>query len=187
MALGNKIMTQTSSKPATAPAPQNRSAAASERHAAVAAPFDPARQTEMYLTRLMYSWFQEVWCKGNLDAISEIMNHDAVISGSVSALADPGCDYGEVVAAIRNLLGPIKVTFSHAMETQDWVCVLLLAETSNSRNGEPFQFTGQVMARVEDGRIAEMHSNMDYFRMFEQLEQLPPEALAICLTGERLR
>lgn len=153
----------------------------------MAAPFDPDGCTAMPLTSLLYFWFQEVWCKGNLDAVNEVMTAKTVISGAVSALAEPECDYGEVVAALRNLVGPMKVAFTHAMETRDWVSIRLLVDTSDPKDGTAFQITGQVMARVADGKIAELHSNMDYFRMFEQLGQLPPEAMAICMTGERLR
>ncbi|WP_264213374.1 nuclear transport factor 2 family protein [Leisingera thetidis] len=160
---------------------------AAECMPAMAAPFDPAGTDRMPLTRLLHYWFEEVWCKGNLAAVAEVMTADTLITGAVSALAEPECDYGEVVAALRNLLGPITVTFTHAMETRDWVSVRLLASTSDPRNGTPFEISGQVMARVAEGRISELHSNMDYFRMFEQLGQLPPEALAICMTGERLK
>lgn len=179
-------MTQTSSKPATEPFTTRRAAASGVR-TAMAAPFDPESMAGMPLARLLHYWFEEVWSKGNLSAVSEIMHRNTLISGSVSALAEPESDYSEVVAALRNLVGPIKVTFTHVMETDEWVSVRLVAATSNPRNSDPFEITGQVMARVEDGRIAELHSNMDYFRMFEMLDQLPPEALAICLTGERLR
>ncbi|OBY27740.1 hypothetical protein A9D60_14400 [Leisingera sp. JC1] len=141
----------------------------------------------MPLTRVLHFWFEEVWCKGNLDAVPQVMTQNTLISGAVSALAEPECDYREVVAALRNLLGPMKVTFTHAMETRDWVSVRLLVDTSDPKDGNDFQITGQVMARVADGKIAELHSNMDYFKMFEQLGQLPPEAMAICMTGERLR
>ncbi|NSY38179.1 nuclear transport factor 2 family protein [Leisingera sp. ANG59] len=153
----------------------------------MSAPFDPDGRTDLPLTSLLHFWFQEVWCNGNLDAVDEVMTAKTVISGAVSALAEPECDYSEVVAALRNLLGPIYVTFSHAMETRDWVSVRLQVDTSDPKDGHSFQITGQVMARVEDGKIAELHSNMDYFKMFEQLGQLPPEAMAICMTGERLR
>ncbi|UWQ23287.1 nuclear transport factor 2 family protein [Leisingera aquaemixtae] len=178
-------MTDTFTKPATEPFVTRR-AAASGASPVMEAPFDPASMADMPLTRLLHYWFEEVWGRGNLNAVSDIMRRNTLISGSVSALAEPESDYSEVVAALRNLLGPIKVTFTHVMETDEWVSVRLVAATSNPRDGEPFEITGQVMARVEDGRIAEMHSNMDYFRMFEMLGQLPPEALAICLTGERL-
>ncbi|WP_082020481.1 nuclear transport factor 2 family protein [Leisingera sp. ANG-M1] len=185
-------MTTASGTPASAPFSPRRAANAPDRpqlnsSAAMAAPFDPAASANMPLTRLLHYWFEEVWCKGNLDAVSEVMTRETLISGAVSALAEPECDYGEVVAALRNLLGPITVSFTHAMETGDWVSVRLLARTSNPRDGAPFEITGQVMARVADGRIAELHSNMDYFRMFEQLGQLPPDALAVCMTGERLK
>ncbi|MEX0304681.1 MAG: nuclear transport factor 2 family protein [Leisingera sp.] len=154
---------------------------------AMAAAFDPADARDLPLTRLLHYWFEEVWCKGNMDAVAEVMTPDTLISGAVSALAEPECDYAEVVAAIRNLVGPIKVTFTHTMEIGDWVSVRLLADTSNPKDSTPFQITGQIMARVENGKIAEMHSNMDYFRMFEMLGQLPPDALAVCMTGERLK
>ncbi|WP_291728880.1 nuclear transport factor 2 family protein [Leisingera sp. F5] len=158
-----------------------------EHSTAMAAPYDPANPAGMPLTRLLHYWFDEVWCKGNMDAVAEVMTPGTLISGAVSALAEPECDYGEVVAALRNLLGPVSVTLTHAMETADWVSARLLASTSDPRTGAPFQITGQIMARVEDGKIAELHSNMDYFRMFEKLGQLPPDALAVCMTGERLR
>ncbi|AHD01043.1 nuclear transport factor 2 family protein [Leisingera methylohalidivorans] len=141
----------------------------------------------MPLTRLLHYWFEEVWRKGNMDAVAEVMTPDTLISGAISALAEPECDYGEVVAALRNLLGPMTFTFTHAMETADWVSVRLLVRTCKPSDGTPFQITGQLMARVEEGRIAELHSNMDYFQMFEKLGQLPPEALAVCMTGERLK
>ncbi|WP_082017917.1 nuclear transport factor 2 family protein [Leisingera sp. ANG-Vp] len=185
-------MTKTSNCPAPAPVSPRRAANAPSQPLthpvpAMAAPYDPSAITDMPLTRILHYWFEEVWCKGNLDAVAEVMTPETLISGAVSALAEPECDYSEVVAALRNLLGPIKVTFTHAVETADWVSVRLLADTSNPRDGTPFQITGQLMARVENGRIAEMHSNMDYFRMFEMLGQLPPEALAVCMTGERLK
>ncbi|WP_323783234.1 nuclear transport factor 2 family protein [Leisingera sp.] len=141
----------------------------------------------MPVTRLLYYWFEQVWRKGNMDAVAEVMTPDTLISGAIAALAEPECDYGEVVAALRNLLGPMTVTFTHAMEAADWVAIRLLVRTSKPSDGTPFQITGQLMARVEEGRIAELHSNMDYFQMFEKLGQLPPEALAVCMTGERLK
>lgn len=157
------------------------------RQPAMAAPYDPAAAPDMPLTRLLHYWFEEVWCKGNMDAVAEVMTPATVISGAVSALAEPECDYGEVVSALRNLLGPLRVTFTHAMETAEWVSVRLLVSTSDPRDGAPFQISGQILAQVQDGKITELHSNMDYFRMFEKLGQLPPEALAICMTGERLK
>lgn len=141
----------------------------------------------MPLTALVQSWFDEVWCKGNLKAVPQFMTPETVISGAVSALSEPETEYAEVVDAVRNLLGPISVTITHSMETADWVSVRLIAATSNPENGAPFEISGQIMARVENGKIAEMHSNMDYFHMFEMLGQLPPEAMAICMTGERLK
>lgn len=154
---------------------------------AVAAPFDSAEHTGTPLTQLMHYWFSEVWSKGNLAAIAELMAPQARISGPVSSMADPSSDYGEVVTALRSLLGPIQVTFTHAMESMDWVSIRLLVNTENPRDGETFRFTGQLVARIENNKIAELFINMDYFRMFEKLGQLPPEALAICLSGEKLK
>lgn len=152
----------------------------------MAAPFDPDTTAGMPLAHLLHFMFQEIWCRGNLGAVSKVMTAETIVSGAVSALAGPDCDYGEVVDTLRSLVGPMKVRFTHAMETRDWVSVRLLIDTSSPKGGTAFHITGQIMARVENGKIAELHSNMDYFQLFEQLGQLPPEALAICMTGERL-
>lgn len=168
------------------PSPR-RTAAHSKQTTMMSAPFDPADAAAMPLTRLLHYWFDEVWCNGNLDAVGEVMTSGTVISGAVSALAVPNEDYAEVVAAIRNLLGPIRVSFTHAMETEDWVSVRLLVTTSAPEEETPFEVSGQIMARVVDDKIVELHSNIDYLRMFEMLGQLPPDAMAICMTGERLK
>jgi ketosteroid isomerase-like protein len=160
---------------------------ATQRALLLAASFDPEQTADMPLTAVIQRWFDEVWCKGNLKAVSQFLTPETEISGAVSALAEPETEYAEVVAAVRNLLGPIKVTITHAMETEDWVSARLIASTSNPEDGTPFEMSGQVMARIENGKFAEMHSNMDYFHMFEMLGQLPPDAMAICMTGERLK
>jgi hypothetical protein len=171
----------------TSPPTPRRTDSLSRQTPVMAAPFDPQGSDEMPLTRLVHYWFDEVWCKRNLDAVADIMTSGTVISGAVSALADPNEDYAEVVGAICNLLGSIAITFTHAIETDEWVSVRLLVSTSDPEGNTPFQMTGQIMARVENGKIAEMHSNMDYLRMFEMLGQLPPESLAIFMSGERMK
>lgn len=153
----------------------------------LAVPFDPSERPDMVLTQVLYHSFDEIWNKGNLDSIARVMRPDTLIFGAVSGQEQPNSDYSEVVTALRNLLGPIRIRFTHAMECAGWVSARLLIRTSNPAGGAPFQFSGQIMARIEDGAIAEMHSDIDYMRMFEKLGQLPPDCIALCMTGERLK
>lgn len=140
----------------------------------------------MTKTELLQYWFDEVWGNGNTGIIPELLAPEAQITGVLAAQDLPGSEYSDLVMAITSLLGRIKVRFTHVMEDGDWLAVRYVADTERNGTGEPFQVSGQLFVRFEHGKIAESLSQFDFFTMFEKLGQLPPDALPICMTGQKL-
>lgn len=138
-------------------------------------------------TELLQQWFNEVWVNGNLDAIENILRPDTISTGLIPSFGLRPNDLRALVAALRELLNDIKVTFSHTMEHGDWLAVRTVITAERADTGEPINVTGQLFVRFQDQRIAETHSQFGFFSLFEQLGQLPPDVLPICLTGQTLR
>ncbi|KUP91357.1 ester cyclase [Tritonibacter horizontis] len=135
---------------------------------------------------LLHLWFEEVWNKDNLDIVDELLDPDVIFNGALDAVVSPGVDYKEVVTAMKALLDQIKVTVTHSIEDGDLAMVRVRVDALDSSHRRKLDFTGQMLVRVRNGRFFEFYSNFDYLRMFEQLGQIPTDALPVCLTGERL-
>jgi hypothetical protein len=140
----------------------------------------------MNKSEILQLWYDEVWTKGNLKAIDELLGEETEAQGIIPSLGIQRQDYADLVIAIRALLGPIKVTLSQTLEEGDWLAARYLADTENPGTGEPVQVSGQVMARFSKGQIVESYYLFDFFSLFQQLGQLPPDSLPVCLTGQRL-
>jgi len=132
-------------------------------------------------------WFDEVWTKGNYDAIEQMFKPDAEANGLFPAFGLSTADYRDLALAIRHLISDLQVIFSHALEQDDWLAVRTVIKAKRADTLEHIEVTGQVFVRFEEHQIAEIYSHLDFFSLFEKLGQLPRDALAICLTGEGLQ
>lgn len=135
---------------------------------------------------LIKRWFSEVWHQENYDAVAELLAPDVTYGGSLSSLVLPGVDYVEAVLALKALITDIQVEITHSIEQGDLASVRVAVTARAAHDKRPIFFTGQLTVRIKDGQFVEFLSNFDYFQMFEQLEQFPPDSLAVCLTGERM-
>ncbi|TNJ40191.1 ester cyclase [Phaeobacter sp. B1627] len=140
----------------------------------------------MTISELLHLWFDEVWNKGNLDIIDELLDPDVIFNGALDGVVSPGVDYKEVVTAMKALMDQMHVTVTHSLEEGDLGMVRVRVDAMDLTHSHKLDFTGQMLVRVRNDRIFEFYSNFDYLRMFEQLGQLPTDALPVCLTGERL-
>ncbi|AZV78461.1 hypothetical protein EBB79_11605 [Parasedimentitalea marina] len=132
-------------------------------------------------------WFDEVWTNGNLSAIDQMFIPGTEANGSIPELSLRSNDYADLVVALRKLAKDIKISFSQVLEQDEWLAVRTVIDAKNADNDDAIQLTGQVFVRFEGIRIAEIHSQTNFFSLFEQLGQIPPDALLICLTGQRLK
>lgn len=135
---------------------------------------------------LLHYWFDQVWNKNNLSVVDELMASNVVFGGPLQTLMSPGQDYKELVQMLKALLQDFHVSVTHAIAQNDMASARVVVSRVGPGINDPMTFSGQLMVRVRDGKFVEFLSNFDYLQMYENLGQLPPDALAITLTGERL-
>jgi len=135
---------------------------------------------------ILQRWYDEVWCKGNLDMIDELFCPDTIASGIIPEMQMGPQDFRDLIFAVRNLVGDISVALPVTIEQDDWLSAVLIVNTCRNDSGTPIIVTGQVIARFDDGRMVETYNQFDWMSLFEQLGQFPPETLPVCMAGQRL-
>ena len=131
--------------------------------------------------------YEDVWCKGDLTAIRRHLAPDARSRGIMGDMPFAQDDYEELVTMIRDMLGPIEITMPVTVEQDDYVSALIEIKSHGVDTGDPVHLFGQVIARFREHRIIEMHVSTDSLTLFEQLDLLPQNAMAVMLGGTQLR
>ncbi len=137
-------------------------------------------------TEILQNWYDQVWVKGDLDAIDTFFEPDLVASGIVPEMQVGRDDFRDLVTAFLAHVGEVEVKLPITVENGDWVSAFLHVHTARGDNGAPIEVTGQVMARFENGKIVEAYNQFDFVSLFEQLGLFPSDTLPICMTGQRL-
>lgn len=135
---------------------------------------------------LLDDWYRRVWVESDLDAIDSFFTPRSVASGLMDELQVGPEDFREFVPAVMRLIREPVVMIDTHMDTGDWLWALVTISAKSAKSMTPVKFSGQVMMRVENGKIAEAFNHFDFITFFEQLELLPPHTVALCLSGERL-
>lgn len=132
------------------------------------------------------TWFERVWHQEDLDAIHALMRPDATAHLIASAPRVGPDEFRGFAEALLALIGDVRVRIAHHIEDGDWSNVLLDVTAKSRRGGTPVAFSGQVLVRITDGRIAEGHNHLDYIALYEQLGLMPEGTLGRCLCGTAL-
>ncbi len=135
---------------------------------------------------LLQLWYDEIWGKGNLDMIDELFRPDSVATGIMPEMRLGPQDFRDLIFAVRQLVGDIRVSLPIAIEQGDWLSALIMVHTCRNDSGAPMVVTGQVIARFEGERMVETYNQFDFMSFFEQLGQFPPDTLPVCMAGQRL-
>jgi steroid delta-isomerase-like uncharacterized protein len=127
---------------------------------------------------LVRRWFDEIWNRGNVDAVDELLApggvlHDPSMDDVVALEAEA---FKAHVRAMRHAIPDIRFTIEFAMETDEHVAVRVTATGTHTGHGlgiEPtgrsFRVAGMVMAHVRDGRFVEGWNHFDLLGLFGQL------------------
>ena len=135
---------------------------------------------------VLREWYDEVWQNGNLDAIDRLFAPDTLAEGLIPEMQVGPEDFRDFVTAFQQLVGPIRVDLPKVVENGEWLAAVIRIETTRADTGAPIHLTGQVMARVQDGKMVEAYNQVDFISLFEQLGQFPADTLPVCMTGQRL-
>lgn len=140
-----------------------------------------------YKVKTLQGYYDEVWTKGNVSAISQFLASDVRTRGIMGDMPFEAEDMADLITMIREQLGPITVTLPVTVEQDDWLSALVEVKSHALDTGNPVHIFAQSMVRFENEKMKEIYSGVDSLTLFEQLGLLPENAMAVMLTGTRLR
>ena len=124
-------------------------------------------------------WFEEVWNKGNVQGIDEMLADDAVIHGLLDLSGNPISDrngFRQYHAQFRGAFPDLAVTLHDIVGEGDIVALRCSVKAKHSgpnlgiaATNRDVAITGMAFIRVADGRIAEAWNNFDFQTMRQQL------------------
>ena len=131
---------------------------------------------------------EEVWNKGNLAVLSDIIAKDHVSSGPGTL---PGLPTGpdgtkQLVTVYRNAFPDVQFTVDEQIAEGDKVFTRWTAHGTHQgelvgipATGKPATVTGIAVDRIVNGKIAESWGIFDQFGMMQQLGVIPTPELAV--------
>jgi len=128
---------------------------------------------------LQHRWFEEVWNKGNADAIDELLDPNVIGHGLTDAEGNEirGIDaFKAFYTGFRAAFPDIRIDIIESVTEGDKQAVL--CRVTGTHSGEGFmiaptqkciEFSGICMARFKDGRIIESWNCFDFMKLMQQL------------------
>ncbi|WP_299374783.1 nuclear transport factor 2 family protein [uncultured Tateyamaria sp.] len=133
------------------------------------------------------TYFDEVWVKGNVDALKTVLAPDARTRGIMGEMPFAVDDMVELVSMVRELLGPITVDIPVTVDQGDWLSAVVEIKSHAAHSGDPVHVFNHMIVRFDGPKMIELYSGVDSLMLFEQLGLMPENALAIMLGGTRLQ
>jgi steroid delta-isomerase-like uncharacterized protein len=132
---------------------------------------------------LLERWFEEVWNQGREAAIDEMAAADVVAHGLVDAGGQEisGREkFHQFWRGFRQTFPDIHIEVHDALADGDKVMVRCTVRATHLGEGlalpptqKPVSFTGMVVARVQNGQLAEVWDNWDFLGLYQQLGAIP--------------
>lgn len=136
---------------------------------------------------LIREWFNAIWRRDQLELIDEIFCARAQTTGPLSSIDDDHHYAREITENIKALIRcKPDISFPLIEEFGDWAFVRFIMNVAEHPFRPPFSFDGIMVFKFEADRIRELHTQINYFKLFEGLGQIPKDSLHICMTGAKL-
>lgn len=125
-------------------------------------------ESEMLIRR----WFEEVWNRGRLDAIDEMLANDYATRG-LSDDANGAPSERESMKAFRKQFATefskLKIDIQDIVADGPRVALRCTVDVTQANTGKEARFAGMCFAHVKDGKIAQAWNNFDFASMRRQL------------------
>lgn len=128
---------------------------------------------------LLRRWFDEVWNKGNSDAIDEMFAADGIVHGLSEDAESPmrgPTDFRPFHETFRGAFPDVEVQVEDMIAEGDKVVARCLVRAKHSGDhlgpkatNAPVSFTGIAIVRINDGKIVEAWNNFDFMKMNRQI------------------
>ncbi len=128
---------------------------------------------------LLRRWFDEVWNKGNAEAIDEMFAADGVVHGLSEDPSNPmkgPSDFKPFHQTFRGAFPGIGVVVEDLIAEGDLVAARCSVRGNHAgdhlgikASNAPVEFSGMCIVRVKDGKIVEAWNNFDFLKMNRQI------------------
>ncbi|NRB19892.1 MAG: nuclear transport factor 2 family protein [Rhodobacteraceae bacterium] len=135
---------------------------------------------------LLQRWFSQVWVAGDASALDVLLSPEINVDTVFDGFLAPRNELPELIQIVHQLIGPFEIDITLFIEDDDWCSANYVMTADGPYGITPVSVGGLMMARVKNNQFIEMTTKFDAFTLFEQLGQLPEDALMACLTGQKL-
>jgi steroid delta-isomerase-like uncharacterized protein len=125
--------------------------------------------------------FEEAWNKGNLEVSDELMASDCVLHYRGTVFPVNGDAGKAVVAAWRTAFPDFQFFFEDCIAEGDKVVLRIPFHATHqgkffgiAPTSKQISVTEMLIARIQDGKVAEMWEEYDQLGMLQQLGAIPP-------------
>ncbi len=135
---------------------------------------------------VLSEWYRRVWLNADLAAIDDYFAPRAGAEGLMPDGQVSAEDFRALVPALLALVRNLEIEIDRHIETGDWLWAQITVRATNAQGVDPIRASGQIMMRIEDGKIVEAYNAFDFITFFEQAGLLPQDAFLLLLSGEKL-
>jgi steroid delta-isomerase-like uncharacterized protein len=125
---------------------------------------------------ILHRWMEEVWNKGRVDAIDEMLAGDAIVHGLGPEVLRGPEGYRPFYESMHNTFSQIEVVVEDAVEQGDTIaarCTVRGTHTGDglgvAPTGRRVEYSGMTMVKVKDGKMVAGWNNFDVAGMMQQI------------------
>jgi steroid delta-isomerase-like uncharacterized protein len=128
--------------------------------------------------RLIRRWFEEVWNKGRVEAIGEMIAPDCIahgLGGPEGAMQGPE-GFKTFYGRFKGAFPDIRITVDEVITDGDRCAVRFSGRATHggdhlgiAATGQPIAFTGMSFTRWRNGQIVEAWNNVDMMAMLQPI------------------
>ena len=124
---------------------------------------------------LVRRWFEQVWNKGRVEAIDELLADRSIVHGLGEDMRGPSA-FKPFHAAYRDAFPDLVLHIEHLVAEDDLVAVHWSAKATHSggglgfaATGRPVKFDGMAVVRVEGNKLVEGWNSFDRLGLMQQI------------------
>lgn len=134
----------------------------------------------------MERWFERLWTEEDPEAIDDMWDSAYKAVGLGPRYVFGPEDFKQFQGAMCNLMSEIDVTVDKCLEEGDWASVYCTLRAKSRVNNGAVVLPGNVLVRIENGKIQEGYNHFDFLSLWEQLGLIPDDSFEKGLQGGRV-